>query len=719
VILGTAAYMSPEQAKGKSVDKQTDVWAFGAVLYEMLTGQAAFQGEDVTEILASVVKASVNLDLLPPSIHPRVREVIIRCLQKEQKKRYSGIADVQYEIEQVLADPSGVFAQPVAVVESRRKLRTILLRAASLALVAIIAGVAVWKLKPTPAPENTITRFLLNLPEADEIPSTEGGVAISPDGTRIVYAAVRNGSRQLYLRNRNRVEPVLISNTERATHPFFSRDGKWIGFFTGSELKKVSLSGGPAQTLSPATYRRGASWGPDNTIVFASDDAPNLMEVSASGGEPQPLTSPEPGERHIFPEFLPNGKAVLFTIIDSGSAPISTAKVAVLSLATGEYHILVDGVDAHFAPSGHLVFGREASLWAAPFDAQRLELAGDPVRVAENIQVNIGGWAHYALATDGTLVYLSGDTLGSGFKRTLVWVDRQGKEELISANPNNYRSPRISPDGTKVALSIEADDNTYDIWIWDLISETMTRLTFNESSGNPLWTLDGQRVAFLSSIEDGEGVYWKAANGTGDDELLVSQPDRTIVPFSWSGDGNALVTFDSFGGNINIGSLSIEGDHSYKPLLKEEYVETQPKISSDGRWMAYSSMESGNAEIYVRPFPDVDKGRWQVSTDGGYDPLWSPDGRELFYFIPDAEDIAVMTVSVETGPTFKAGNPEILFKAPDFGFSVEDFNSWDISPDGKRFLMMKRDESIEGAPRPRINIVLNWFEELKQRVPVD
>ena len=333
----------------------------------MLTGKAAFQGEDVTEILAAVVKSGVNLDLLQANIHPRVREVIIRCLQKEQKKRYKDIGDAKYEIEQVLADPGGVFVRPVPAAKPKRKVQLGLpWFVAAAILCVIVGGVAVWKFKPA-TNAKTVTRFPLNVLEGDEITTNDGGVAISPDGTRFVYAAVRNGLRQLYLRKRNQIEPALIANTENGTHPFFSPDGESVGFFTGRELKRVSLSGGPAQTLLATTYRYGASWGPDNTIVFASTDAPGLMRVSDSGGESHPLTSPESGEVHRWPEFLPDGKAVLFTIAQEGGLAILNGKIAVLSLETGECHPLVDGADAHYASSGHLIFGREASLWAVPF----------------------------------------------------------------------------------------------------------------------------------------------------------------------------------------------------------------------------------------------------------------------------------------------------------------------------------------------------------------
>jgi serine/threonine-protein kinase len=475
--------------------------------------------------------------------------------------------------------------------------------------------------------------------------------------------------------------------------------------------------GGASVTLCKATFG-GASWGVDGMIVFGEQGA--IMRVSESGGTPEEIVKGG-NEDFIFPQILPDGKSVLFTVVAG-----NRFQVAVQSLESGEQKDLFPGGPAQYLPTGHLVYGLENNLMAIRFDPNTLEAIGGPVPLVEG--VFRGGRnrpTQSAISRSGTLIYLPDTTasIGRGPERSLVWVDRQGKEEPITAAPNNYQSPRISPDATKVALAIE-DGEKNDIWIWDVVRENMTRLTFNESSGMPLWTLDGKRIAFISGWGDKVGVYWKAADGTGKDEILVSKPGRILFPSSWSSDGDALVTTGISGNNFDIGSLSMEGDHEWKPLLQEEYGELQPQISPDGQWMAYTSNESGKPEIYVRPFPDVDSGRWQVSTDGGVNPLWSPDGRELYYIRDNNEGRMVMAVSAETEPTFKAGKPETLFQAPSIVLgSMEALNIWDISPDGKRFIMMKsllqtENESSEKA-RSKINIVVNWFEELKERVPVD
>jgi Tol biopolymer transport system component len=713
VILGTAAYMSPEQARGKAVDKRADIWAFGCVLFEMLTGRQTWTGTTVTDIIAAALAKDPDFGSLPSNINPRIHELLDHCLQKDPMERFRDVGDIRIEIKHILAEPRGVLVQPVTTVEPHKKLRTMLpWLAAAVVLTAVVAGVAVWNLKPTPPAEpRRVTRFPL---EADGI---SGGMALSPDGSRLVYSAVKDGMRQLFLHARDQMEAVSIRDTKNATYPFFSPDGKWVGFFTGSELKKVSLSGGDAQTLCKAGNQRGASWGSDDSIVFASFDSPGLMRVPASGGQPKSLTTPgDDSGLHCWPEYVPGQKAVLFTILKG----YGDWQLAVQSPEMKNYRVLIDGTGGRFASSGHLVFARNASLWAVPFDSARLQLKGEAVLIVEGVEIGSFGIANYALANDGSLAYLPG---GLGISTSLTWVDRQGKEEPIAAPKNlSYVHPGISPDGRRVALTVNDGSGSFQIWIWDLVRETLTQLTFDKNrSLYPLWTPDGKRVAFFAVRDGKPGVYWKAADGTGKEELLGS-PGAGIFPASWSDNGKTLVVMEGVGlgaKNLDIGVLSMEGDRKLKPLLKEKYHEAQPRISPDGKWMAYTSNESGQNQIYVRPFPQVESGgRWQVSTNGGDTPLWSPNGRQLFYLGGDA----AMAVSVKTDPSFSLETPKVLFRirySPTDLAAPLSLNSWDISPDGKRFLMtnLPWPAEIAGGPR-KINIVLNWFEELKQRVPV-
>jgi serine/threonine-protein kinase len=706
VILGTAAYMSPEQARGKPVDKRTDIWAFGCVLYEMLTGKAAFQGEDVTEILAAVVKSGVNLDLLPANIHPRVRELLTRCLQKDPKRRYSGISDVQYEIEQVLTDPSGVFVQPVTSEKPRKKLRVgVPWVATALILGLIIAGVAVWYLKP-PEPRQ-VTYFDYHLPEDQNFSGFPYNiVAVSSDGSKIVYAA----NQQLYLKNSNELTARPIQGSdEDPLNLFFSPDGKWVGYESGSDgsLKKIAIMGGVPVTLCSEINPAGANWGTDDMIVFGRQGS--IMRVSASGGIPEEIIEGE-GERFLYPQILPDGETVLFSIYRG----YGDVQVALQSLKTGQRKELFEGNDARFLPSGHIIYTAENGLYAIPFDLDTLEISGGPVPLIEGIfRGNPTHPAQWAISDSGTLVYIPGG-MRSTAQSTLVWVDREGKEAPLEAEPNDYSSLKISPDGTRVALSITEDENR-DMWVYDLIRGTKTRLTRDEADDFlPIWTPDSQRVIFGSIRDGSSSICWKKADGTGQVEQIASVPDGSIWPLSLSSDGNTLF----FGQNIegqtgrSIGMLSMEGDRNPELLIQEEYNQQYAQISPDGRWLAYWSEESGQEEVYIRAFPDVDSGgRWQVSTRGGRAPLWSPDGRELFYWGPDG----IMAVPLETDPIFKLGIPQKLFSGPYFFYEV--------SPDGKRFLMIKRpeltDEEMEAFAPRKINFVVNWFEELQERVPVD
>jgi len=725
VILGTAAYMSPEQARGKPVDKRADIWAFGVVLYEMLTGRSLFSGDDVSQTLARVLERQPDFSALPPNLHPRIRLLLERCLEKDPKNRYGVIGDARVDIEKVLADPSGVLVQMTMGAEPKIKLREMLpWVAVAIILTAIIIGLAVWKLKPTPPQEpGQVMRFEYELPEGQQLNTNIGSgnlLAVSLDGSQFVYGTTEG----FYLRR--------VTDTA-SFQPFFSPDGQWIGYWSRSEnkLKKVAISGGtPVALCDTGMTFNGGNWDSDNTIVYADSRSGDILRISANGGTPESLMKGIPvktqeGVSPSAPQMLPDGKTILFSnLLDRMG---SNSQIVVQSLKSGERKIVIEsGSDARYLPTGHIVYWLLTddtwSLFAVPFDLDKLEVTGGPVSMLEDVEA-------CAFSDSGTLVYVTGMVGGGGTvaeslgfapqsnQRTLVWVDRKGKEEPLAAQPNEYCSPTISPDGTKVAITIGYSGGSADIWIWDIVRETMTRLTFNGAGEYPLWSLDGQRIVFWSL--DTEAVYWKAADGTGEDEKIGSVPGSAVLPWSWSSDGKTLVMKQgSPTVGDNIGSISMEGDHEWKPLLQEKYNEDQPQISPDGRWMAYMSNESGKNEIYVRPFPDVNKGRWQISTVGGSDPLWSPNAREIFYRNGDE----VMAVAVETEPTFKAGKPETLFRGTYIPFSPLEGNPWDISLDGKRFLMLKEvastGEPAAAEDRQKINIVVNWFEELKQRVPV-
>ncbi len=714
VILGTAAYMPPEQARGKPVDKRADIWAFGCVLYEMLTDQIAFKGEDVGEILASVIKGDVKLELLPANLHFRVREVIIRCLQKDIKRRYHDIADAKYEIEQALTDPGGAQAGSTASVDTHTKLRTILpWAAAALVIGLIIAGLAVWSLRK---PESRqVTRFYHDLPEGQQFSLLAYGVlAVSPDGRRFVYSTPQG----LYIRSINEFTAKLIAGTEEDTQsPFFSPDGKWIGYYSPKDLKlkKIAVNGGaPVVLHGDVTQLFGAWWNEDNSIAYGSFGN-DIMRISANGGAPEPIVKQRSGRTRQNLQILPDGKSVLCAWEDGRGEQ----KIIVQSLKSEETKELFLGSHARYLPTGHIIYKlpNNNNLFAVPFNLGKLEVTGEGVPVVEGVQ-------NYDISDSGTLAYIPATSGGAAKRRTLIWVNREGKEEPLSAAPNAYTTFRISPDGKRVALFVTSTPKG-SIWIWDKDRETLARLTFDDDieNTNPIWTVDGKRIVYSSSRESaflGKGaIYSKAADGTGEAEKIASSPGIGLIPMSWSKDGKSLVVweFTPSSQGQDIGMISMEGDHARKPLLQGKYVEKDPMVSPDGRWMAYASNESGKYEVYVRPFPDVNNGKWQVSTNGGNAPLWSPDGRELYYHVGDA----AMAVPVETGPAFNHGKPKVLFQLKTYirasGMDMSDYTCWDISPDGKRFLMWKETDAAAEGPL-KINIVLNWLEELKEKVPV-
>jgi hypothetical protein len=730
LILGTPAYMSPEQARGQVVDKRSDIWAFGCVLYEMLTGKRAFEGENVSDTLATVLKSDPDWTMIPKEVPAQLPTLLKKCLEKDRRTRIPDISVARFLLTEtiVVAQPSAPVVAPLL----RRTLRKRTLADRGLGLLAgmVLTTAGVWivaRLMPARPPQPV--QFAIAPPPARPL-SIQGAnrdIAISPDGTHIVYrtgATTLSGPTPLAVRAIDRLDPETLAVTN-AQVPFLSPDGRWVGFFDFSELKKVPITGGSPITLCriqapPA----GASWGPDDTIIFATaDSSSGLVGVPAGGGEPKVLTKPDQasGEQdHVFPSILPGGRAVLFTITAPGQ--IENAQVAVFDLKTGARKILIHGGShAEYVETGHLVYAVAGTLRAVRFDLKRLEVMGDPVPVVERVMTKQTGAANFAVSRGGTLSYVpAGAGSGAITPRSLVWVNRQGREDLIKAPPRAYVQPRLSPDGTRVALEIA--DQDYDIWIWDLSRQTLTRLTSDPSQDlSPIWTPDGKRILFDSIRAGPRNVFWQAADGTGTVVRLTTRARETFQSVdSISPDGTQAILVEYHDKTaldvvlLDLGSLATEpgaGQRRTETLVQTPFTEQNGETSPDGRWLAYQSNESGRMEIYVRPFPRVNSGRWQVSTGGGSRPAWGRSGRELFYL--DGNNAMTAVAVQPSGPTFIAGNPTKLFDwryGPNVGG-----RTYDVSADSQRFLMIK-DNAASPIP-PSIIVVQHWVEELKRLVP--
>ena len=720
VILGTAAYMSPEQARGKPVDKRADIWAFGVVLYEMLTGRRPFAGEDVSEVMAGVIKSAVEWDTLPADVPPALGTYLRQCLKKDPRERIRDIGDVRLAMLgafDVPAQPPLELPEP-AVVGAQLRLWQRPIPAATVALaIAGIASFAVWNLTRSDTPAARPVRFPITVLAPERLSLTSDSVAVSPDGRLVAYLAdttwdwSERGSKRLLLRSLGDLTPTTLTGGSQLSNPFFSADGEWVGFQDLSDLalRRISVQGGSAVPMGDLDAAlRGASWGDDDTIIFAtSANDTGLWRVTPSGGPPEQLTTPDGAQGewdHAWPQILPGGRAVLFTVIADS---IEDSHMAMYSLDTGEQTVVARGVfRARYVPTGHLVYGVGNTLWAVRFDLERQETMEAPVAVVDGVTTN------YSLSENGSLVYVP-EVIASQ-ARTLVWVDRDGREEELPASPAPYEAPSISPDGRYIAVGVEDPEN-WDVMVYDLQRDTPTQLTFDPGRDrHPLWSPNGQRLVFSSDREGSMSVYSIAANGTGQAErITTSDGGGYHYPMSWAADEQTLVV-GVLDNQWDLAVISPDAKTGTQGLIETEASEGIADVSPDGRWIAYQSDESGQFEVYVRPFPNVDDDRWSISRDGGISPVWAPNGQELFYRASDSGDM--MVVAVETEPTFSPAQPEVLFEAPYLSFQFTRSRPWDVGQDG-RFLMIK-DTGEQTAADPSIVFVQNWTQELLERVPV-
>jgi eukaryotic-like serine/threonine-protein kinase len=729
VLLGTAAYMSPEQAKGRAADKRSDIWAFGCVLYEMLTTKRAFAGDDVSETIASVLARESDWTALPPTVAPTIKTLLRRCLEKDRRKRIADMSTVLFLLNEHASLGDTPTSAPPPSLLARHRVATTVAVVALVTAAFAMAG-AVWVMTSASGSNTKPIRFVITTRVNEgPRPGIERGVAISPDGTRIVF---RSNSSQLMTRAIDSLDVVALPGTDGASSPFFSPDGQWVGFFSRGELKKVALSGGPSVSLCRITGNlRGATWGTDGTVVFASTDpATGLLSVSSAGGNPQVLTKPDRGNdqtEHLYPAILPGARYVLFTIAPPGQRMNTEGvKVGILDRTTGQSQVLVRSAamgTAQYVPPGYLVYATGTSLSAVRFDLDSGTVMGDATPVLDQVSGGQGLGSQFAVSDTGTIVYLPvGAATGSvSTPRSVVWVERDGQERTTSWPIRAYTYPRMSPDGSRIAFDIRDQDS--DIWIGDVARQTLTRLTFDRAADfYPVWTPDSRSILFESGRGgSGGNIFRQAADGTGPVEQLTASTAGAHYTYSISPDGNSLVSQDSAPETgIDLALLRLRPMPVRAPLIRSMFGETNGEISPDGRWIAYQSNDSGREEVYVRPFPDVDRGRWQVSTDGGTRPLWARNGRELFYL--DQEDL-LTNVTVQTEPTFVVSRPVRLLKTHYYsgfggiqGGTTVAGRTYDVSPDGKRFLMLKDVQRDDTMPVGFV-VIVNWSEELKRLLP--
>lgn len=705
IILGTAAYMSPEQARGKPTGKRTDIWSFGCVLYEMLTGRQTFSGDTVSDIMAAVLKSDPDWSIVPPDTPFEIRHLLQRCLRKDLNSRLRDIGDARLEIEETLA--GNIQASSVGHLEARMSWRQWLPWLALL-LMTVLAAAALWNVWHRREPL-AVSRFVIPAPanERMEIYETPN-VAFSPDGSRIAYVTAQGSNLRLYIRDIKDWQPKLLSGTEGANSPFFSPDSQWIGFFAGGMMKKVGVNGGMPIEICEAAVGRGASWSPDGNIVFAQNMSSGLFRVSTSGGKPEAVTTMNvaAGERtHRWPQVLPDGDNVLFTVgsVDSPEYFLD-ARIAVQSLHSGQRKIVLEGgTNPRYIDPGYLIYVSSGGLFAVPFDLKKLRTTGQPIRILENVATDITtGASQFGVSGDGSLAYVAGIT--GAVERKLVWIDRHGTTRELPAPPRNYSAARLSPDGRHL-VTVIAGSGESDVWLYDMQRSTLTRLTTEQGNKmGPLWTPDGKRVVYSAATRGhGMNVIWMPVDGSGAAQSLWSGSESPmLIPTSLSPDGKLLLVdrLDAGGRGFDIWVLPIAGEGQAHPLLQSKFSEQWGVVSPNGQWLAYVSDETGSSEVYVQSFPGLGN-RAQISELGGFEPAWSRNGRELFYRTGDK----MMVVPVEAEQHFKAGTPQALFE------DHNDYSDYDIALDGTHLLMIKgKDDS---SPM-QLNVVLNWREEWKR-----
>jgi serine/threonine-protein kinase len=713
MILGTAAYMSPEQAKGRRVDRRADIWAFGAVFFEALTARRAFDGDDVSEVLAAVLKTDPDWTALPADVPAAVRGLLKRCLEKDPTRRLRDIADGMMQLDEGMTAPAISTVRAGSLAWWR-----LALLVAAVAIVAALAGMAAMRrLTPASAPPAAVRFQFMPASSSFYTSLLNPDLAISPDGRAVVYSASdKQGGSRLELRRLDQLEATPLRGAESAVAPIFSADGESVAFIDMNSpmLKKVSILGGSVMPICRVATTGGATWTTDHIIVMGTPAGP-LMRVSDAGGTPEPLTTLDrvAGETsHLWPSAIPGTTYVLFVATTAGVPAAFSGRIEVVDRTTGRtVRLPLTGSSPKYVTSGHIVYAAEdGSLRAARFDPRTLSVSGSPATVLDGVTAKPSGSANFDVSTDGRLVYVPGSGIYSA-ARTLAWVDRGGHDTPIPAPTRTYAYPRLSPDGTRLSVSMREQQSG--IWIWDFAHERLTH--FADGSGTGVWTPLGApnagRLIYSTGTFNEGGVFWKRPDGVGQAEPLIDTPGSylttTITP-----DGREIVLRSIVGDKSHLFVMDTAGDRKLRQLqLENDHNQRNAEISPDGKFIAFESDGTGRPEVYVRPFPNVDQGQWQISTDGGTKAMWSPVGHELFYEATDRKLVSV-PFSLERG--FEAGTPVTILDIRPY-FSAGLGRNFDVSRDGTRFVMIKGATTPDARP-VSVTVVLNWVDEFTARL---
>ena len=711
-ILGTFQYMAPEQLEGTEADARTDIFAFGAVLYEMATGKRAFDGHSRASLIASIMSVQPQpISNVQPMTPPALDHLVRCCLTKDADDRIQTAHDVKLQLEWIVSAGSQAGAPIVAMSRRKRREWVAWSNVVVLAALAVYQAVGTFRAGRTaprvvrafiPAPENS--QFM----SLGQGPGGSGPVSISPDGTQLTFVAKpESGPDRLYVRPLDSAVARSLPGTEGARYPFWSYDSKTIGFFAGGKLKKIDAAGGPAVALCKATSGRGGTWNRDGVILFTPESEGPIHRVSSAGGESTPLTvAKDDEETHRWPFFLPDGRHFLYFIRVKGGASFSEKNNLMLGSLDGTTNKRLVQVSSNAAyASGHVLFLRDGTLMAQPFDAARLELGGAAFPIAEQVQFD-AGYTHavFSASQNGVLAFQSGSArMGS----ELIWLDREGKEVGTLGEPALYESLRLSPDGQLVAVSIkDPTSGQCHLWIIDVARGLRTRFTFTAAwDQNPVWSPDGARLVFGSDRNGRYNLYQKSIGGVGNEELILSA-DFNGWPFDWSQDRRWIVVGSNSPQQIKADLLVFEplGDLKLVPVVQTPFDEGEARFSPDGRWIVYTSDESEQQEVLVVPFPGPGR-KWQISTAGGFHPQWKRDGKEIFYIAPDLKLMSAEVSAQES--SFEVGQAKPLFQLQPFGGEA----SYDVAPDGQRILVKRALETKSGSP---LTLVINWPAELKK-----